>query len=218
MPEHARSAPAHQFETVIQQKVAASLGMWTFLATEILIFGGLFTAYLVFRVAQPETFATMSRHMDLVMGTLNTGVLLTSSLTMALAVRAAHASDRSRAAAAWLMVTAALGAGFLVIKGLEWHHEYGEHLVPLLGLDFDPHGAPYGEAHLFMSLYFLMTGLHAIHLALGCLLVLGLALLRLRRSDRASATVVEMSGLYWHLVDIVWVFLFPLLYLVGTRS
>lgn len=220
MTEHAAEATAPHFETATQQKLAATLGMWTFLATEILLFGGLFLAYTVSRAAYPDTWAAMSHRMDLTLGTINTAVLLTSSLTMALAVRAAQLPDRrgSRAAAAWLLLTALMGLAFIAIKGTEWHHEYTERLVPMAGLIFDPGAVPTAEAHSFMSLYFLMTGLHAIHLSIGCLLALSLAFFSARRSPRARGTVVELAGLYWHLVDIVWVFLFPLLYLVGTRS
>lgn len=198
-----------------RQHQAATLGMWLFLATEILLFGGLFTGYAVMRAHHPETVAVMSGKLDLVLGTVNTAILLTSSLTMALAVSAVH--ELRAPLARWLLAaTALLGLGFLAIKGLEWAQEAQHHLVPLPELIFEaPDGAPHAE--LFMGWYFALTGLHALHLTVGVCLVVVLWVQVLRRPLRQSSHAVEMAGLYWHLVDIIWVFLFTLLYLVVGR-
>jgi cytochrome c oxidase subunit III len=201
-----------QFETPAQQREAAALGTWVFLASELLLFGPLFLAYLYGRVHAPEAFTIASHHTHVVFGAVNTAVLLTSSLAMALGVRSARAGDR-RALVRCLLATVGLGAIFLAIKAVEYHAEWAEALVP--GLRFGYSGAHAGAVALFFYLYFLMTGVHALHLAAGIALVAWLAL-RAARGQFSAAwhTPVEMVGLYWHFVDVVWIFLFPLLYLL----
>ena len=206
----------HHFDDLGQQREAATLGMWLFLATEVLFFGGLFTAYMLYRVWYPETFGAASRTLDIWLGSVNTLVLITSSLTMALAVHAA-ATDERRALMRWLVVTMLLGTVFLVIKGFEYAHKFEEHHVPGFGFHFE--GAAPERANLFFSLYFAMTGLHALHMIIGLgLLTVMLALAWRRRFSARWHTPIEISGLYWHFVDIIWIFLFPLLYLVDRHQ
>jgi len=208
---------AHQFDDLVQQREADDLGMWLFLCTEIMFFGGLFLAYTIYRSRDEAAFAAASHELDLFWGTVNTAVLLTSSLTIALAHHAAESSRRSQLVAL-LAATLVLGSVFLGIKGLEYHHKYVHGLMPLLGLPFEWQGPSRGHAELFFDLYFLMTGIHALHMliGLGILLVLLIQASRGRLLGDFSAPV-RVTGLYWHFVDIVWVFLFPLLYLIGAR-
>ncbi|MEX2317048.1 MAG: cytochrome c oxidase subunit 3 family protein [Pirellulales bacterium] len=208
---------AHHFDDAEQQFDAARLGMWLFLATEIMFFGGLFAGYSLYRYRFPAAFAAASHHLNLWLGAINTGVLLTSSLTMALAVRAAQTSDR-RGTARLLGWTILLGSVFLGIKGFEYHHKFDENLVPGRTFSFpiaDGTDVRLGEVELFFSFYFVMTGLHAAHMVIG-IIILGVLLIAARRGLFSAEyfTPVEMTGLYWHFVDIVWVFLFPLLYLI----
>lgn len=210
MSEHT-DALAHQFNNLTQQEEADTLGMWLFLCTEILLFGGLFLGYAVYRSLYPEAWAVGSHHNDLVLGSINTGVLLVSSLTMALAVHAAEEEQWS-IVTGFLTATLVLGALFLGIKFYEYYVHYEHHLVP--GIRFNPEGGPAPNMELFMFFYFVMTGLHALHMLIGLGVVSTIAILAWRR--RLSFHMpVEITGLYWHLVDIVWVFLFPLLYLIG---
>jgi cytochrome c oxidase subunit 3 len=203
---------AHQFDDPTQQRETASLGMWIFLATEFMFFGGLFMAYIAYRYLYPQAFAAGSQHLKTLLGGANTGVLLSSSLTMALAVDAARAG-RCRTIVAFLLLTVALGALFLGIKGYENYSEYLEGLVPAFNFTFE--GAQAQQVKLFFILYFLMTGLHAIHMTIGICVVLAIAVLAWRRRfSPAYYTPLELVGLYWHFVDIIWVFLFPLLYLI----
>jgi cytochrome c oxidase subunit 3 len=204
---------AEQFSDATQQREAAHLGMWVFLATEVLFFGGLFAGYVVGRVLHPEAFAVASRHTDVVIGTINTALLLTSSLSMALAVRAAMVG-RQRAAVRLLAVTLILGLAFLGLKGVEYTKDFHEHLVPALNFQFAGPHAP--EVQQFFVLYFLTTGLHAIHVTIGVGAITVLMIMSARgRFSADYYTPVEMGGLYWHFVDIVWIFLYPLLYLVS---
>jgi cytochrome c oxidase subunit III len=205
----------HHFDDLGQQHEAATLGMWLFLATEVLFFGGLFTAYMLYRVWYPETFGAASRTLDITLGTVNTLVLITSSLTMALAVRAAATNER-RKLMMFLVVTMLLGIVFLGIKGVEYAHKFEEHHVPGLGFHFE--GAAPERANLFFSLYFAMTGLHALHMIIGLgIMTVMLIMAKLGKFTEHWYTPVEMSGLYWHFVDIIWIFLFPLLYLVDRH-
>jgi cytochrome c oxidase subunit 3 len=213
MSEH-QSMVAEQFEDAAQQYEAANLGMWAFLATEILFFGGLFMGYITFRNAYSESFAAGSRHINLWFGTINTVILLTSSLTMALAVHAAKESQ-TRALIRYLLFTLCFALGFMVVKGFEYREDFIEHLIPGPGFtsELPPHAA------IFFYLYWAMTGLHAIHVLVG-VGVLG-TLAYMARGNRFSAaynTPVEMAGLYWHFVDIVWIFLYPLLYLIDRHT
>ena len=204
---------ARQFDDSDQQRRAADLGIWVFLASEILFFGALFLAYTVTRLHHPEAFAIASRHTDVTLGSVNTGVLLTSSLTMALAVRATKLGLRP-ASVIFLCSTAALGLTFVAIKGTEYWQDYVVGLVP--GVDFSFAGPHAGGVELFFSLYFLMTGVHVLHMLVGLGVVGTLAVRAARESYTPEYfTPVELGGLYWHLVDIVWIFLYPLLYLVA---
>ncbi len=206
---------APQFDDAAQQREAATFGMWVFLATEVLFFGGMFLAYTVYRLAYPAAFAEASRHTLIAVGGTNTAILLISSATMAFAVRAAK--ERQRATLAWLLLaTGALGALFLGIKGFEYAHEVSEHLLP--GRNFHFQGPHPDHAQMFFYIYFLMTGVHAFHLTIGVILIAWFAL-RAWKTDAFAKndTAVELLGLYWHFVDIVWVFLFPLIYLVNRH-
>ncbi|MEX0718188.1 MAG: cytochrome c oxidase subunit 3 family protein [Planctomycetaceae bacterium] len=208
---------AHQFDDAEQQFDAARLGMWLFLATEVLFFGGLFTGYAIYRAMYPAAFHLASTRLDVVWGTVNTAVLLVSSLTMALAVHAAQSNDR-RGCGRFLVATMLLGAAFLGVKAYEYVHKFHEHLLPGPAFDAGELAArvPSGQVELFFSFYFAMTGMHAVHMLIG-LGLLSWLWLHARRGRFSSEyhTPVEMTGLYWHFVDIVWVFLFPLLYLIG---
>jgi cytochrome c oxidase subunit 3 len=207
---------AHHFDSLEQQREAATLGMWVFLVTEVLFFGGLFLVYSVYRALYPEAFAAASHELDVTLGGINTAALITSSLTMALAVRSAQLGQR-KPLLLFLVLTMLLGALFLGIKSVEYAHKFAEHHVPGPSFQFEKEYAR--QAQLFFSLYFVMTGLHALHMIIG----LGIMLWMFWWSWRGRITAeyyspVEVSGLYWHFVDIVWIFLFPLLYLVGRHA
>ena len=216
MTDTAHSALAHQFDSLGQQTDAGSLGMWVFLATEVLFFGGLFTTYTVYRVFYSTGFSAASHELDIVLGTINTAVLITSSLTMALAVHAAQLGRR-RHLLTMLVLTMALGTVFLGIKGVEYSHKFAEHHVP--GPTFEFEKEYFRHAQIFFSLYFIMTGLHAIHMIIGIGVLLVMWVLAWRGKFTAEYFApIEISGLYWHFVDIVWIFLFPLLYLIGRHA
>ncbi len=203
---------AHHFPNLDQQEHAARLGMWLFLATELLLFGGLFAAYSVYRFLFPEAFAEASRLLDVKLGTLNTVVLITSSLTAALGHHFAH-HGRGRAAALALLVTIGFAACFLVIKGFEWSHDFHEGLLPGRHYAYRELTAP--GAPMFFVLYFLLTGLHGIHVIAGTCILGVLMVLSWRGAyDHGYSTPVELGVMYWHLVDLVWIFLYPLLYLI----
>ncbi|MEX2141496.1 MAG: cytochrome c oxidase subunit 3 family protein [Pirellulales bacterium] len=239
---------AHHFDDWQQQSDACLLGMWVFLVTEVMFFGGLFTAYMIYRASAPETFAVASRHLNIWLGGTNTVVLLTSSFTMALAVYAAN-HRQAKNLMLFLVATIVLGLTFMGIKAYEYWDKYQQGLVPIRGLEFETgvlsehddghngeqievpgtgdqpsisqqaveHGPPFdrGKAQIFYGLYFVMTGVHFLHMVIGIVLLL----LFLRPAARGRFTggdflPVELMGLYWHFVDIVWIFLFPLLYLI----
>jgi cytochrome c oxidase subunit III len=202
----------HHFDSLEQQHEAATLGMWMFLITEVLFFGGLFLAYMLYRIWYPEAWAEGSYQLNLALGTINTVVLIGSSLTMALAVRSAQ-TGAQRATVVWLILTMLLGLVFLIIKYFEYAEKFEHHHVPGANFAFPgPHGP---QVQIYFSLYFLMTGLHATHMLIGFGLLSVIAwMAHKKRFTPAWYTPVEMSGLYWHFVDIVWIFLFPLLYLV----
>ena len=206
----------HHFDTMAQQIEASTLGMWVFLVTEIMFFGGLFMCYLVYRTASPEGFAEASHHLDVTWGAVNTIVLIVSSLTMALAVRSAQTSAPPKTQALWIGATMVLGMMFLGVKAVEYYDKFKLHHVP--GPNFQWEGKHAAAAEMFYSLYFCMTGLHALHMiiGLGIMTVIGVMALR-QQFDEDYYTPVEVAGLYWHFVDIVWIFLFPLLYLIGRH-
>ena len=203
---------AHHFSSLSRQNEAMRLGMWLFLATEILLFAGLFTGYAVYRFQFPEAFAECSRHLELTLGTVNTLVLITSSLTVALAIHYAR-SNRRQAAAVCLVITILFAFAFLGIKAVEYTAHFHERSLPGKYYAFEEVKIP--GAAMFFSLYFLMTGLHGIHVVAG-MVVLGF-ILRHTLQNRYSSryyTGLELGGMYWHLVDMVWIFLYPLLYLI----
>jgi len=214
------SAPlAHHFDTVAQQRESVSLGMWLFLVTEILFFGGLFVCYLVYRSQYPEAFIAGSHHLDITLGALNTGVLIASSLTMALAVHAGQLGQGKRIIA-FLLLTMVLGSVFLGVKGIEYHHKFEEHLFPGPAFHLEAHDAGVEATHvrLFFSLYFCMTALHATHMVVGIGILAWLVVMAARgRFGPGNVNALETTGLYWHFVDIVWIYLFPLLYLIGRH-
>ncbi len=216
MASEARPAPlAHHFDDYDQQRESATLGMWLFLAQEVMFFGGLFLAYTVYRWKYPDWFALGSNQLDVPLGLANTIVLIGSSLTMVLAVRAAQLG-RARQIVGWLGATMALGTAFLVVKGFEYHHKWTHHLIP--GPGFHIEGTTDPAAQTFFVLYFCMTGLHALHMIIGLGLLAFLVPKALRGEFSAeNHNWVEGVGLYWHFVDVIWIFLFPLLYLLGRH-
>ena len=205
----------HHFYSMEQQLEASTLGMWVFLVTEIMFFGGMFMAYIVYRYMYPEAWVLGSNHLDVALGALNTGVLICSSLTMVLAVRAAQVGSRSGQVIN-LILTMALGSVFLVVKYFEYAEKFEHHLVP--GRHFDMSLPQAAQQQLFFSIYFMMTGIHAAHMIVGIGLMAIILFMAIRgRFSAEYYTPVEISGLYWHFVDIVWIFLFPLLYLLGAH-
>ena len=215
MAEHA-AAVAHQFDDAEQQRGAAELGMWIFLATEVMFFGGMFTAFTAYRWLYPEAFTHASRHLDALLGGINTVVLIGSSLTMVLAVHGARHGHR-RMLLVCLALTMLLGSAFLGVKAIEWASKWEHGLVP--GLHFTLTGADAGRQELFFFLYFAMTGVHALHLVIG-IGVVGVILALAWRGHYTAEyhNPVEVTGLYWHFIDIVWIFLLPMLYLIGRHG
>jgi cytochrome c oxidase subunit 3 len=227
----------HHFANMEQQRAAGTIGMWVFLVTEIMFFGGMFLAYTLYRNKYPAAFASASNHLDLTLGTVNTVVLICSSFTMAMAVYCTQRGKKQLQILS-LILTIILGGTFLGIKAVEYHDKYVDHLIPgrlIPTRPFDPEvqlpGTPHDERKLhllpgatvqnvqmFFWIYFAMTGMHAVHMiiGLGLLLVLLIGSLRNRYSPEYY-NPVEITGLYWHFVDIVWIFLFPLLYLLGRH-
>jgi cytochrome c oxidase subunit 3 len=199
-----------------RQQEAGKFGIWVFLASEMLFFGALFLTYAVCRIEHPAAFSAAGRETNIWYGTINTAILLTSSLTMAVASQAAAAAARDfrRLVLACLGATAALGVAFMVLKGFEYKEDIDKHLLP--GAHF---ALPQAGAQLFYGLYWLVTGVHAVHLTIGIVLVLRLALLGgFRRLELGQNPEIEVTGLYWHLVDIIWIFLYPLIYLPGRAA
>lgn len=219
MTAHADSHVAHHFDDAEQQFEAATLGMWLFLITEVLFFGGIFAAYIIYRTAYPEAWREGSSHLDVVLGSVNTVILLCSSLAMALAVWAAQTGKQDKLLK-FLLLTIVLGTAFLVIKGFEYHSKFTHHLVPVDEIFHLDHveipGANPANVRLFFGFYFGMTGIHALHMVIGIGVMIALVI-RTKKGHFSPQyyAPVEMTGLYWHFVDIVWVFLFPLLYLLG---
>ncbi len=197
-----------------QQYETATFGMWVFLVTEIMFFGGLFTAYLFYRIQYADAFVHASHHLDIVLGTFNTVVLIGSSLTMAMAVHSARMS-RSKSIAFWIAATMLLGSIFLGVKAYEYTHKWHEGLFPA---NFFYNAPDAAQQRIYFSLYFAMTGLHATHMVIGMGIMVIIAWQALKGAYTSRwYTPVEIMGLYWHFVDLVWIFLFPLLYLIGRH-
>jgi len=236
---HAESHPAlqHHFENMEQQREAGTLGMWVFLVTEIMFFGGMFLAYTLYRSEYPAAFASGSNHLDITLGAVNTGVLILSSFTMALAVYGTQVGKRQLQLFC-LAVTIVLGLTFLGIKAVEYKDKYVDNLIPgtlipgrpfnpgvqVPGEPFDEHrlhllpGATVKNVEMFDWIYFAMTGMHALHMIIGVGLLSFLLFFSVkRRYGPEYHSPIEVTGLYWHFVDIVWIFLFPLLYLLGRH-
>lgn len=206
---------SHQFEDEEQQFNSYSLGMWVFLVQELLFFGGLFTAFFIYRHMNFDAFVVAHKKLDITWGAVNTVVLLASSLSMALGVRAATL-DRWKAAVGWITITTLLACVFLGVKYIEYSAKFEHHLFPGANFSFAEPGVDEGGAHMFFVLYFTMTGLHGLHVLVGIFIMLWIIgrIIRFRK-QRCDYIPVELSGLYWHFVDLVWIFLFPLLYLIG---
>lgn len=212
---HSRAiAPEIQYADLSQQGDTAQLGMWVFITTETLFFGALLFTYFLYRMTYPREFAEAAKDAVLWCGSVNIGLIMTSSLTMVLAISAA-ADGRRRALAYWLLATALLGICFLGVKGFEYYLDYSDNVVPTVNFIMKPGEAPAGE--LFWVFYFVATGLHAIHLSIGVCLILYMLLWRVRRGEITPTyyAPLEVVGLYWSFVDTVWIFLFPAIYLVG---
>ena len=222
MADHAHAeslALRVQFDTEAQQKDASTLGMWIFLVTEIMFFGGMFAVYTVYRGWYPQVFAIASSSLNEIIGAANTAVLLLSSFTMVLAVRAGQLGQQ-KMIVIFLILTLLFGGVFLGVKAYEWKEKFEEHHIPGQAA-FHLEGvapADQGHAQLFFSIYFAMTGLHALHMVIGVGLLLTLILQARRGKFSADYyTPVDTAGLYWHFVDVIWIFLFPLLYLIDRH-
>jgi cytochrome c oxidase subunit 3 len=216
-PELTHGELAHHFADLEQQKDAARLGMWIFLATEVMFFGGVLMVYAIYRALHLPEFRAACKEQNVILGTANTIVLICSSLTMALAVHSAETRNRA-ALIRFLLLTIGLGVAFLVVKGFEYHHDWVAGLVPgptFQAKRWQDQGLQLRAAELYFTLYFIMTGLHALHMIVG-IGVLGVQAVLARRGWFTGnyPTPIELTGLYWHFVDIVWIFLFPLLYLL----
>ena len=202
----------HHFKTSDQQFSSAKLGMWLFLFTEIMFFGGLFVAYIVYRAWNPELFTMAATQLDTVLGAVNTVVLIGSSLTVALAIRAAQ-TDKQKQLLNYLLGTIFLACVFLVIKYFEYTHKFDMGIFP--GAFYTFEGIDHPKANVFFSIYYMMTGLHGLHVIIGIGLFVWLVIKALKGAySSVYYTPVEITGLYWHLVDIIWIFLFPLMYLI----
>ena len=233
---HGHPALQHHFENMEQQREAGTLGMWVFLVTEIMFFGGMFLAYTLYRSTYPDAFASASNHLDITLGAVNTSVLILSSFTMAMSVYFTQIG-KQRPQVLCLILTIILGLTFLGIKAVEYRAKYEDRLIPgqlIPGRSFGPEVAHEGEVdehklhlvgsanvrqvELFYWIYFAMTGMHAVHMIIGAGLLIFLLIFSIKgRYGPEYHSPVEVIGLYWHFVDIVWIFLFPLLYLLGRH-
>jgi cytochrome c oxidase subunit 3 len=217
--DHSHHPPylAHHFHNMEQQNAANKLGMWAFLVQELLFFGGLFMAYIAMRYFYPETFHSAYQHLSIPLGATNTVVLLTSSLTMALAVRAMQL-NQAKACFNYIIVTILCACGFLFIKFFEYSHKLHDGLLPgkfFSGWELSAAEKVSDAPQLFFAIYWVMTGTHGLHVLIGVGVLLWVGLRALRGDFNAeNYSAVENVGLYWHLVDLIWIFLFPLLYLV----
>ncbi len=208
-------AVAPQFISTRHRDETAELGMWVFLATEVLLFGGLILGYFVYRHDYSAGFAVASRHTEIAIGTANTAVLLTSSFLVAWAVEIFSPETR-KLCAGLLSGAIVLGLAFIVLKGIEYAGEYHEHLVP--GVDFAFDAALANGAQLFFVFYFVATAIHALHMLIGIGLLAVMAVLTWRAPTTRHRAALHSSALYWHFVDVVWIFLFALIYLPGRSS
>lgn len=204
-----------QFSTPGQQRQTATIGMWIFLMTEVMLFGGLFTAYTVYRLSNPQAFDLGSAHMEITLGAINTAVLICSSFTMALAVYSAEIGNQRRLAL-FLVATMIIGAIFLAIKFTEYYLHYRDHKVPAFWFEYQ--GAYAAKVQMFFVFYFIMTGLHALHMTIG----IGMLTVLLFRTiigtfSAEYHTAIDLGGLYWHFIDIVWVFLYAIFYIPGLH-
>ncbi len=211
----ASNAVKMQFDDLSQQREADTLGMWVFLATELLLFSGVFLAYTVYRIYYPQAFMEAGQHLDLVLGSINTAILLTSAFTFSLALPAVQAKKRTQLLV-WLSITALLGIVFLVIKGIEYAKEIHEGLAPLPGLNFHFPGPHPEHAQLFFNLYYILTGMHALHLFIGICIAFVMIVFAARSQNFESLEIkIDIASLYWHFIDVVWVFIFSMLYLMN---
>lgn len=210
--------PAMHFEDEGQQRESAALGMWAFLATEVLLFAGLFVVYSVYRSAYHDGFVFGSHQLNVYIGTLNTFFLLASSMCVVLAVHSARL-NRKNGIVLWLILTMVFGMIFFVVKGFEWYEKYTHGLIPWWNWDSTLNGENNFQVRIFMWLYFVMTGTHAVHMVVG-MIILGVLAWKAKQGKITSRryTSLENGGLYWHFVDIVWVFLVPTLYLVDLYA
>lgn len=213
---HASSADTahvqHHFVSSDQQFSSSKLGMWVFLLTEIMFFGGLFVAYIVYRAWNPELFTMAATQLDTMLGAINTVVLIASSLTVALAIRSAQL-NKQKHIIYFLIATILLATVFLVIKYFEYTHKFDYGIYP--GALYTFEGIAHEKANVFFSIYYMMTGLHGLHVLIGIGIMIWLVVKAQKGAFTSSYyTPVEITGLYWHLVDIIWIFLFPLLYLI----
>lgn len=212
---------AHHFEHLEQQKQSATLGIWLFLITEVMFFGGLFLGYIIYRGMYPEAWHLGSSKLDVMLGTVNTVILILSSLTMALSVRSAQIGRRKQCAN-YLLLTIIFGTAFLGIKAIEYSGKFfpgpDAHYFLIPGKDFFVDSPFSNGVQIFFSFYFTMTGMHAIHMIIGIGILFWLYVKALKGDFHENYyNPVEVTGLYWHFVDIVWIFLFPLLYLIGRH-
>lgn len=203
----------HHYADLTQQQEAASLGMWVFLATEVMFFGGMILGYVAYRYAYPAAFRAGSVHMLFMAGTLNTAILISASLFVALAVHAAREGNRKMLV--WcLLISMFLGVVFLAIKGYEYHEHWVEHKVPTKSFQWD--GPDPRHVEMFFVLYFVLTGFHALHMVIGVSVLAFIVYFAYHgRYTTEYHNPVENAALYWHFVDIVWIFLYPMLYLIG---
>jgi cytochrome c oxidase subunit 3 len=215
----------HHFATEEQQRNASSFGMWIFLGTEVMFFGGLFVSYLIYRLWYFGDFGAASKSIDATLGATNTAVLICSSLTVVLAIWGAQIANRKLMIGS-LILTMLFGLAFLGIKGKEYKDKFEEHHVPGASFSFEKvpipgHPDQYANprhAQIFFALYFIMTGLHALHMVVGLGIFTWLLTMAWKgRFTPEYHTPLEVGGLYWHFVDIVWIYLFPLLYLIDRH-
>lgn len=212
----------HHFDNLEQQHASERLGIWMFLATEVLFFGGIFGAYTIYRMWYPTEFEYASSHLNRTIATVNTLFLITSSLTITLGIRAAKLGQKA-ALIRYLLITAALGTAFMVMKGFEYAEDFHEHILPGAAFGGDikegaiARGLDTGKVQLFLCFYYIMTGIHGVHIIVGIGLILWLVVeARRDKIPPENYSTVEVVSLYWHLVDAIWLFLMPLLYLAGA--